>query len=271
MGVVEREYALGQSRHEYERLVRQGEFFRPMTQRFFQEAGIQKGMRVLDLGSGAGDVALLLSEMVGAEGEVIGVELDPGVIEFAQQRVVEKGAANITFVASDVEHYSPEGTFDAVVGRLILMYQKNPAAVLGKYVKHIRSGGVVAMMEPWLNPPAGPDSPVQRIVTCIVETLRRSGAHVDLGPRLHRVFASAGLHPPVMRFEAVADGVEPSPLFQLIGDSYKSLLPKAIEYGVPIAEGVDPEAVPGIFQATMSAVGYAPIVLPTMLAWSRVA
>jgi len=271
MTVVEREYALGQSRHEYERLVRQGAYFRPMTQRFFHEAGIQTGMRVLDLGSGAGDVALLLSEMVGPEGQVIGVELDPGVIDFARQRVLECGANNITFVASDVEHYLPEGTFDAVVGRLILMYQSDPAAVLGKYVKHLRPGGIVAMMEPWLNPPAGPDSPVQKIVTCIVETLRRSGAHVDLGPRLHRVFAAAGLQPPTMRFEAVVDSAEPSPLFQLIADSYTSLLPKALEYGVPIPEGVEPAAIPGIFQAVMGAVGYAPVLLPTILAWSKIA
>jgi ubiquinone/menaquinone biosynthesis C-methylase UbiE len=39
-----------------------------MTQRLFADAGIRAGMTVLDLGSGAGDVAMLLAEMVAQRG-----------------------------------------------------------------------------------------------------------------------------------------------------------------------------------------------------------
>jgi hypothetical protein len=50
------------------RLMRQGEVFRPLTRRVFVEAGITPGMRVLNLGSGAGDVALLAADLVGPAG-----------------------------------------------------------------------------------------------------------------------------------------------------------------------------------------------------------
>lgn len=269
MDATGKEYALGQSPQEYRRLVRQGEAYRTMTHRFFEDAGIEPGMRVLDLGAGAGDVSLLLSEMVGANGQVVGVEMDPGAVRFAQSRAAQAGAGNITFVPSDISLYEPEASFDAIVGRLILMYQSEPSAVLARLIKHLKPCGIVAFMELWLTPPPGPDSPVLRIVTCITETLLRSGACIDLGPRLHKVFAAAGLPAPKMRFEAVVDGSENSPLFQLIADSYANLLPKAVEYGVPIAEGITIESIPAIFQAAMNAVGYSAVVLPTILAWSR--
>ena len=58
-------YALGYTDAEYERLIRQAARFAPLTERFFREAGIASGQRVLDLGSGAGDVAMLVAKLVG--------------------------------------------------------------------------------------------------------------------------------------------------------------------------------------------------------------
>lgn len=271
MSAIEREYALGQTPQEYERLVRQGGFYRPMTRRFFEESGIREGMRVLDLGSGAGDVSLLLAEFVGAGGKVVGVDMDAGAVAFARERIAGMGISNVSFVASDIARYEPAETFDAIVGRLVLMYQAEPASVLARLLKYLRPGGIVAFMEPWLSPPAGPDSPIRTIVTCITETLRLSGAHIDLGPKLHRVFTEAGLPHPRMRFEAVVDGAENSGLYQIVADSYANLLPKARQYKVPIAEGIEVENVPALFQAAMNTVGYAAVLLPTILAWSTTA
>ena len=55
-----------------------------MTRRFFRDAGIAKGMRVLDIGSGAGNVAFLAAEMVGPSGEVVGTDKSPIAIASAQ-------------------------------------------------------------------------------------------------------------------------------------------------------------------------------------------
>ena len=60
-------------------------------------------MRVLDVGSGAGDVALLLADLVGPTGEVVGVEIAPESIALATERASEAGVASfVRFVAADL-------------------------------------------------------------------------------------------------------------------------------------------------------------------------
>ena len=268
------QYALGRSPQEYARLARQAEIMKPLTRRLFAEAGIQPGMRVLDLGSGAGDVCLLLAEMVGPEGSVIGLDLDAEAIAHARERVTVAGFGNITFACSDFAKYIPDSStsgalLDALVGRLVLMYQSDPAAALRAVAAHVRPGGVVAFVEPWFQVPGGPESTVKNAVACIVETLRRSGAHIDLGPRLHRVFQAAGLPAPNMRFEGLMDPREDSPLFEYLADTTASLLPKAIEYGIPGAAELDVAAIAGGVRAEMNAVGYAMVAAPMVYAWCR--
>ena len=70
------EYALGYTNSEHERLIRQAMRIAPYTERLFREAGISPGQRVLDLGSGVGDVSMLLARIVGPSGEVVGIERD---------------------------------------------------------------------------------------------------------------------------------------------------------------------------------------------------
>jgi ubiquinone/menaquinone biosynthesis C-methylase UbiE len=260
-------YALLQSEHEYRRLAVQAEYLKPMTRRLFSEAGISPGMRVLDLGAGAGDICLLLAEMVGPSGSVTGVELDPSAIEFARQRT--SAFPNIDLVEADFIDHMPDQPYDAIVGRYVLLYQADPAASLAAVARHLRPGGSVAFMEPWFTPPGGPDSPIRRIATCVIETLRRSGAHIDMGPRLYKTFTAAGLPGPQMRMEMVVDGSPDSPFFQYIADTFVSILPKALEYGLVQPDEIKVEEVPGIFKAALGHMGYALTILPTILAWCR--
>ena len=267
MAVPHQHYALGRSTQEYERLARQAEIMKPMTRRLFIDAGIQPGMRVVDLGSGAGDVCMLLAEIVGPRGTVIGIEHDEQAVLHARERVAGAGIENITFAYSDCENYVPDAPVDAVVGRFVLMYQADPATTLAALTKHLRPGGVVAFLEPWFQAPGGPDSTIKTVVTCIVDTLRRSGAHVDLGPRLHKVFVAAGLPLPQMQFEALMDGREDSPLYEYVADTLASLLPKAIEFGVPGAAEFDVASVAGRIRAAMNGAGYAMMAAPVVGAW----
>jgi SAM-dependent methyltransferase len=70
------DYVLGRSVHEYERLMLQARMLRPYTEKFFRGAGLVPGMRVLDVGSGMGDVALLAADIVGPGGRVLGIDRD---------------------------------------------------------------------------------------------------------------------------------------------------------------------------------------------------
>jgi tRNA A58 N-methylase Trm61 len=82
------QYAPGHSERELKRLTRQAEAFEPFTRRLLQRAGIESGMRVLDVGSGSGDVAFLASELVGSTGEVVGVDRAARAVEWASARAV---------------------------------------------------------------------------------------------------------------------------------------------------------------------------------------
>ena len=69
-------YVLGHSDRELERLRLQAQLIDPITRQFLIEAGISPGMRVLDVGSGAGDVAFLAADLVGPPGRSW-VSIDP--------------------------------------------------------------------------------------------------------------------------------------------------------------------------------------------------
>ena len=67
-------YILGHSPAEIQRLKDQAEILRPITKRLLLSTGICLGMKVLDVGCGAGDVAMLAAELVGPSGSVIGID-----------------------------------------------------------------------------------------------------------------------------------------------------------------------------------------------------
>src|SRR5713226_8911483 len=91
------DYALGRTGAEYDRLIEQAEQFRPLTERMLRAAGILAGMHVLDVGCGVGDVSFLVSELVGAQGSVVGVDLDGEVLDLAETRRVSLGITNVVF------------------------------------------------------------------------------------------------------------------------------------------------------------------------------
>src|SRR5436853_3106713 len=115
------DYPLGHTDAEHERLIRQAARVAPITERFFREAGIGLGQRVLDLGSGVGDVAMLAARLVGPSGQVVAIEREPKSIAKASARVTDAGFRNVSFNESNVNEILDEKPFDAAVGRFILM------------------------------------------------------------------------------------------------------------------------------------------------------
>ena len=91
------DHLFGQSAEETERLRLQAEMFAPYTARLLADAGISPGMKVLDIGTGAGDVALLAADLVGKEGAVIGIDLNSALVETARARVVAARFDNVSF------------------------------------------------------------------------------------------------------------------------------------------------------------------------------
>jgi 16S rRNA A1518/A1519 N6-dimethyltransferase RsmA/KsgA/DIM1 with predicted DNA glycosylase/AP lyase activity len=78
--------ALGSTGAEHERLIWQAMRLAPLTERLFREAGIVPGQRILNIGSGIGDVTMLAAKLVGASGEVVGIERDSRSIARTRMR-----------------------------------------------------------------------------------------------------------------------------------------------------------------------------------------
>lgn len=120
----------------------QGRWLAPLTRSFFAMAGIAPGMKVLDIGSGAGDVSLLTAELVGPSGSVTGIDYNPAFIQYARERVREAGVFNVSFVEADIATVELSGEYDALVGRLVLAYTREPAAIVRKLAASLRPGGI---------------------------------------------------------------------------------------------------------------------------------
>jgi ubiquinone/menaquinone biosynthesis C-methylase UbiE len=84
-------------------------------------------MKVLDLGSGAGDVALLAAHLVRPEGTVVGIDTNPAILEVARARARDAQHRNVSFEAGDIRGLSLARDFDAVVGRYVLMFMPCPS------------------------------------------------------------------------------------------------------------------------------------------------
>ena len=80
-----------------DRLRAQARFLEPVTRQFFREAGIRQGMRVLDVGSGAGEVAFLAAEIVGTAGEVVGTDTAPAAVAATTIAARTRGLPNVRF------------------------------------------------------------------------------------------------------------------------------------------------------------------------------
>jgi len=202
-------YALGSTHAEHERLIRQAVQLAPLTERLFREAGVGPGQRVLDIGSGVGDVAMLAAKLVGPSGEVVGVERDTATIARARARVAEAGLRNVTFTQSDVSQIPGSKPFDAVVGRFILQFLPDPLAVLRALSRLVRPGGILAFHEvtyaPFLILSA--HLPLwSATVSLIHQAIQRSGAHTEIGLAQYRFFQEAGLPAPTMHLEMLLGG-----------------------------------------------------------------
>lgn len=255
------EYALGHSSRELDRLSFQGTVFAPYTRRLLAEAGLTSGMRVLDVGSGSGDVSFIAADLVGPRGYVLGVDRSAAAVERARTRVIEHSSSNVVFEIGDpgliqnnlsnvsFEIGDPasmhfERPFDAIIGRFVLMYQDDPAASLEKMTRHLRDGGLVIFQE--LDSTAcrsWPAVPVfDEAARWLAEGLRSSGARPELGLEMHSLFLDSGLPAPTMRIDTLVSGEVDSPVFKLVAEAVRSLAPTLEKSNIASASQVQIES-----------------------------
>jgi SAM-dependent methyltransferase len=254
---------------EDERLVAQGALFDPLTRRLLERAGLAPGMRVLDLGSGAGNVARLAAELVGPGGAVVGIEQDPAAVELARRRI---DADNIEFRVGDAQTLDGvEGGFDAVVGRLFLMYLRDPVSALCRAATRVRPGGVICMHEADLDyRPANPYTPLWvEAHTWFLEALEKAGVERRMGLALFTAFRAAGLPAPRLLVEAFAEGGPDAPAWGW-ANVFSAAVPLMERTGMATRAEVDPPTLAGRLLAETLACDGCVIGPPMTGAWVTV-
>ena len=202
-------YPIESSERERDRLSSQAQILRPFTERLLRNAGAREGASILDLGTGAGDVALLAAEVVGPKGRVVSIDRDADHLAHARKRAVDAGISHVTFVEGDIAAPPADNPFDLSIGRYVLMYQADPVAAVRGVARAIRPGGTIAFHElnmhegargdMWPIPPQGPGDAMQAFAPGLLKNVQS-----HMGVRLPEVFASAGLDISDWGFEGAA-------------------------------------------------------------------
>ena len=197
--------------------------------------------------------------------QLIGVDVNPDILKTAQARADTAGFTNIEFIAGDIRTLELPDDFDAVVGRLVLMYMADPADALKYLATRLRPGGIVAFQEAEFSPyttAVHPDTPLMnKLVEWGMTVFERSGAHLDMGMHLYKAFVDAGLPEPALHFEAPMGGPEDWPGFEYLANSFQSLIPLLEAYEITTAAALDIDTLAERMQAEVAA-AKRPIMLP---------
>jgi ubiquinone/menaquinone biosynthesis C-methylase UbiE len=201
-------------------------------------------MRVLDVGSGGGDVAFLAAQIVGPEGEVIGTDRSSSALAWARQRASDLRFSNVRFLQGDPVEMSFNKPFDAVIGRSVLMYYPSPVEALRKLARHLRADGVIAFQEIDCGGARAvpPLASYEKHNEWASKTLRLAGTHLNVGSKLYQAFLTAGLPAPSMQVDTPIIGAydaRAEEACQVLADVLRSLLPLMEKFGVATAAEVD--------------------------------
>ncbi|HVY18730.1 MAG TPA: class I SAM-dependent methyltransferase [Bauldia sp.] len=236
------EYVLGHSAQELDRLEHQSQLFAQETRALLSRAGLKPGMKVLDVGCGVGDVAMIAAEMVGPEGSVLGIDRASQALSVARARAEHAGHASLGFEEADIFAYDPTTKFDAAIGRFILMHVADPVGVLKRLTTFLNPGGAVAFLEMDIDQAGAiPQLPLlSQCIDWITATYRHVGVEPNMGSGLYAAFRAAGLAPNLSGTTRIESGANAA-AYGFAAQTVASLMPAMDRLGIATSSeiGID--------------------------------
>jgi len=267
-------YALGYTPEGFQRLLVQGRLYRPFMQRLLAAAGLSAGMHVLDVGCGPGEVSLLAAELVGELGMVIGVDRDESTIRIARGRAQEAGLKNVSFLLGDLNAFTSTQSFDAIIGRCILIYLPQPAAVLRQLATRLRPGGVLAFQEYDLSSQSDATLPAcplwEQTIHWGIQAFQRIGIECRIGMKLASTFREAGLPTPHLSYEASISASPEWEGYEVFAGSIRDVLPVIQRFGIATAEDIEVETLAARLREEVASAGGVARLPALVSAWTRV-
>jgi ubiquinone/menaquinone biosynthesis C-methylase UbiE len=230
---------IARSRDELDQPSVSARLLEPFTRQLLSEAGLGPGMRVLDVCSGAGELALLARDIVGPGGHVTGFDPAAQAVAYASDRAAFRGLNNVDFVQAEFDDLPFAAEFDAIIGRVVLAYRRDPVRDLRALARCGKPGGLLVFQE--FDHLSGrtipPAARIEEIRHWMIEAFERAGIDLQMGPRLYTAFQSAGLPPPRMRLDGLIGGAE-SVAPMLMETVMRMLLPHLESLGVAAGQDV---------------------------------
>jgi ubiquinone/menaquinone biosynthesis C-methylase UbiE len=200
-------YLLAGGAAELERLRLQARVWEPEAEAMLDQIGVQARWHGLDLGCGAMGILGPLSRRVGPDGKVVGVDLDPKLLDAARVLAQEEGWSNVELMERDAYHTCLRAaSFDFVHVRFLLAPVGRGDELLNEMLRLTRPGGVMAMQEPdaasWNCVPSRPAW--DQLKGAILAAFARGGGDFNAGQRTYSMLRHAGLQDMQLRAAVVA-------------------------------------------------------------------
>ncbi|MCA9119159.1 MAG: methyltransferase domain-containing protein [Planctomycetaceae bacterium] len=126
--------------------------------------GIKPGMTVCDMGCGNGFYALQMAKMVGAEGTVLGVDIQPEMLKFLMERATEAEVTNVKPILGTVaDPKLPIGTVDVILCADVYHEFSHPEQMLAAMRASLAPNGVVVLLEFREEDPKVPIKPLHKM------------------------------------------------------------------------------------------------------------
>jgi ubiquinone/menaquinone biosynthesis C-methylase UbiE len=136
----------------------------PLTLKTLDRIGFRAGQRVLEMGPGPGRLSIPAAQRVLPGGEVIGIDIQPKMVERLRRNAEKAGVTNLTVILGDAtQPHVPEESFDLVFLCTALGEIPDRTAALAQCHRALKPGGRLSITELILDPHYQSRSTVQRL------------------------------------------------------------------------------------------------------------